>query len=196
MLRFLALLLACSSAFAQPAQWPGVGKTADFITGKHGADDDGHRWAAWRYLSADGFRWVPFAAALRRDKVLVLTNPMRGEKIDDYLNRMWSANGALPCEDTAISSICDTAKVALSKIDPPEPPVFVVAKNGTSTTRPMYSFNPVTNTVGALISKRATVGATCGCWAYGVRKGSSAYCIVVDPAGATKANEVAICTPQ
>lgn len=32
---FLALLLVCSNAFAQPAQWPGVGKTIDFITGKH-----------------------------------------------------------------------------------------------------------------------------------------------------------------
>jgi len=193
---FIALLFVFSNAFAQPAQWPGVGKTADFITGKHGSDDDGHRWAAWRYLSADGFKWVGYTAVLRRDKVLNLTTPQPGEKLDDYLNRMWAANGALPCSDTAISSICDTARLELNKITPPEPPVFVVAKNGTSTTRPMYSFNPVTNTVGALISKRATVGATCGCWAYGVRKGSSAYCIVVDPAGATKATEVAICAPQ
>lgn len=33
---FIALLFVFSNAFAQPAQWPGVGKTVDFITGKHG----------------------------------------------------------------------------------------------------------------------------------------------------------------
>lgn len=192
---FLALLFVCSSAFAQPAQWPGVGKTADFITGKHGSDDEGHRWAAWRYLSADGFKWVGYTAVLRRDKVLNLTTPQVGEKLDDYLNRMWAANGALPCSDTAISSICDTARLALNQIPAPANPQFVVAKNGTATTRPMYALNVEQNTVGATISKRAPVGAKCACDETGIRKGATAYCPVwIGPS--LIVSELAICTPQ
>ena len=131
MFSMFCLFFVCVSAQAQvkpPAQWPIYGKTANFITGTHGAADDGHRWAAWRYISADGFKWVDYTAVIRRDKVINLTSPATGESMSDYLNRMWAANGALPCSDTAILSICDTAKIALKAIIPPEPPAFVVAK--------------------------------------------------------------------
>lgn len=193
---FLLLLFLSLSAHAQtppPAQWPIIGKTSDFITGKHGTDDDGHRWAAWRYLSSDGFRWVNYTAVLRRDKVLNLTAPNAGEKLDDYLNRMWGANGALPCSDTAISSICDTARLELNKIPAPANPKFVVAKNLTSTTRPMYALNVEQNTVGALISKRAPVDALCACDETGIRKGTTAYCPVWI-GNSLLVSELAICT--
>lgn len=195
---FLLLLFMSLSAHAQtaPKQWPIYGKTENFITGKHGTDDDGHRWAAWRYLSDDGFRWVSFVAVIRRDKVLNLTAPLAGENPGAYLTRMWSANAPLPCTDSAISSICDTALAAIRAVPSPEPPAFVVAKNGTALTRPMYAYEPFTKVLGAQIAKRATVGAECACWAEGMRKGTTAYCIVVDPAGSTRADEVAICSPK
>lgn len=195
---FLLLLFLSLGAQAQtkpPVQWPIIGKTTDFITGKHGTDDDGHRWAAWRYLSADGFQWRNYTAVLRRDKVLNLTAPNAGEKLDDYLNRMWSANGALPCSDTAISSICDTARLALNQIPAPPNPQFIVAKNGTATTRPMYALNVEQNTVGATISKRAPVGAKCACDETGIRKGATAYCPVwIGPSMIV--SELAICVPK
>lgn len=174
------LLLLCFSAQAQepPKQWPIIGDTREFVTGKHGDDDAGHRWAAWRYLDSNGFEWRDFIAVLRRDKVLELTPQLPGEAAAAYYTRMWVANAPLPCSDTAISSICDTARVALAKTPPPQNPRFVVAKNGTSATRPMYALNVDANTVGALISKRAPVGAKCECAGLGVRKGSTAYCPV------------------
>lgn len=194
-MRLLFVILICLSANAhsQPAQWPGVGKTSDFITGKHGADDDGHRWAAWRYLSADGFQWRDYTAVLRRDKVLVSVPKVAGESIADHLNRTWAANGALACEDTAILSICDTAKAALKAIPAPTNPQFVVAKNGASITRPMYALNVMENTVGAQISKRAPVGNKCECAEAGVRKNGDAYCAVWIGASLI-VSELAICT--
>lgn len=177
----IALFFLCFSAQAQvppPGQWPGVGETRSFTTGKHGDDDSGHRWAGWHYLDANGFEWRTFIGVLRRDKVLQLSAPRTGENPADYYNRMWSANAQLPCTDTAISSICDTARAEMAKTPAPPDPVFVVAKNGTSTTRPMYALNVDANTVGAQISKRAPVGARCECTVSGVRKGSTAYCPV------------------
>lgn len=193
---FILLVFAASFAHAQPAQWPVVGKTTGFITGKHGTADDGHRWAAWRYLSADGFRWVPYVAVLRRDKVLNYITEIPGEPAEAYLNRMWAANTPLPCADTAIKSICDTAWDALAKTTEPEPPRFVVAKNGASLTRPMYSYNITTKAVGAVVKRRATVGDPCACWAYGVKQGTTNWCIVPNAEGTARADEVAACVRQ
>lgn len=194
---FVALLCAAFSAQAQvppPGQWPIIGKTENFITGKHGDDDAGHRWAAWRYLDDNGFRYRTFIAVLRRDKVLSLTAPLAGESPSAYYTRMWSANAPLPCSDTAISSICDTARRAIAQVPSPEPPKFVVAKNGTTLTRPVYRLDLTTMTVGALIAgKRAPVGADCACWASGVRKSGTPYCAWASAAGDTLADEVTVC---
>lgn len=198
-MRFLALILLSVSALAPaqvppPAQWPIVGDTRDFVTGKHGTDDAGHRWAAWRYLDADGFRYRTFVAVLRRDKVLNLTAPLPGETPGAYYTRMWSANAPLPCTDSAISSICDTAFAEIRKIPLPEPPRFIVAKNGTSTTRPVYALDLQTKTIGALIpGVRAPVGADCACWASGVRRSGAAYCAWSSPNADTRADQVTVC---
>lgn len=191
------VLFLCFSAQAQvppPKQWPIIGDTRDFVTGKHGTDDAGHRWAAWRYLDDDGFRYRTFVAVLRRDKVLNLTAPLPGENPGAYYTRMWSANAPLPCTDTAISSICDTARNAIREIPPPAPPRFVVAKNGTTATRPVYSLDLTTKTVGALIpGVRAPVGAECACWASGVRKSGTPYCAWATAAADTRADQVTVC---
>lgn len=196
----LSLALLPMFAFGQvppPAQWPIVGDTRDFITGKHGTDDAGHRWAAWRYLDANGFAWVDYTAALRRDKVLVLTGQLAGETQAAWATRMWLANSPLPCSDTAISSICQTAAAQLATMPAPEPPAFVVARNGTTLTRPVYAFDVATKTVGALISGvRAPVGADCACWAYGARKNGTAYCVWVSAAKDTRADQVTACAKK
>jgi hypothetical protein len=190
----LLLALFCTLAGAQPAHWPIIGDTRDFVTGKHGIDDAGHRWGAWRYLSADGFRWVSYTAALRRDKVLNLTAQLPGETPAAWATRMWHVNAPLPCSDTAISAICDTARAELARITPPEPPRFVVAKNGTTLTRPVYRLDLETKTVGELIAgKRAPVGVECACWASGVRRNGTAMCAWTSPAGDTRADEVTAC---
>lgn len=180
-----------------PKQWPIVGNTANFTTGQHGTDDAGHRWAAWRYLDDDGFRYRTFIAVLRRDKVLNLTAPLAGESPGAYYTRMWSANAPLPCSDTAISAICDTARQAMAQVPSPNPPAFVVAKNGTSTTRPVYSFDVTTRTVGVLLSGvRAPVGGQCACWASGVRKNGTPYCAWATNNADTRADQVTICRPE
>lgn len=199
-LKALLLLFFPLISWAQvppPGQWPIIGQTENFMTGKHGDDDAGHRWAAWRYLDDDGFRYRTFIAVLRRDKVLQLTAPQAGESMSAYYTRMWSANAPLPCTDSAISSICDTARNAIRQVPMPEPPRFVVAKNGTSTTRPVYSLDVATNTLGVLLQGvRAPVGGQCACWASGIRKGSTAYCAWATNAADTRADQVTICRPE
>lgn len=191
------LIFADSMAIAQtpPGYWPVIspGKTTGFIVGKHGTDDAGHRWAAWYYLSDDGFRWIPTWQVLRRDKVLASVPEIPGEAPADYLLRLWRANTPLPCSDTAIKSICDTAQAELARQPLPEPPAFVVAKNGSTPTRPVRSYYPATRTLGALMTKRAPVGVECACWASGVRTGGSAWCAWTSPAGDTRGDEVTLC---
>lgn len=188
-------VLAFAQAPSPPARWALIDtETANFITGKHGTDDAGHRWAAWRYVDADGFRYRSAIVVLRRDHVLQLTPPNAGESMRDYANRMWVTNVRLPCTDTAISSICDTARTALAATAAPEPPRFVVAKNGTTATRPVYALDLKTKTVGALIpGVRAPVGADCACWASGVRKNGTAMCTWMAPAADTRADQVTVC---
>lgn len=191
------LLLLCFSAQAQvppPKQWPIIGDTRDFVTGKHGTDDAGHRWTGYRYLDDNGFSWLTFVGVLRRDKVLQLSAPLAGESQADYAARMWAANSPLPCADTAISSICDTARAEMAKVPLPDPPRFVVAKNGTTLTRPVYRLDLKTMTVGDLIAgKRAPVGVECACWASGVRKAGKPMCTWYKPEGDSRADEVTAC---
>ena len=196
---FLLLLFMSLSAHAQTVpKFPSAGNvTAQFTAGKHGTADDGHRWAHWYYLSDDGFRWIATWQVLRRDKVLVTVPEMKGETAQAYMARVYKANMPLPCSDTAIKSICDTARADQVSRAEPEPPRFVVSEKGvTGTTRPVRKFDPVTKSLGATMSKRAPVGASCACWAYGVRSGSTAWCVWVSPAGDTRADEVTQCRAE
>lgn len=191
------LIFAVSLAVAQtpPGYWPVVnpGQATGLITGKFSDSVRNHRWAAWHYLSDDGFRWIPTVQVLRSDKVLVSVPEIPGEAPVDFLLRTWRANMPLPCSDAAVKSICDAARAEQIKQTPPEPPAFVVAKNGASATRPVRSYDPATRTLGAVTSKRAPVGNACACWAFGVRVGGSAWCVWTTPAVDTRSDEVTIC---
>ena len=196
LLLFLSLSL---SAHAQTVpKFPAAGNvTAQFTAGQHGDADAGHRWAHWYYLSDDGFRWIATWQVLRRDKVLVTVPEVKGETAQAYMARVYAANMPLPCSDTAIKSICDTARADQVSRDPPEPPRFVVSEKGiTGTTRPVRRFDPVTKALGATMTKRAPVGAECLCWAYGVRVGSNAWCPWATAAGDTRADEVTQCRAE
>jgi len=196
---FILLLFLSLSAHAQTVpKFPTAGNvTAQFTAGQHGDADAGHRWAHWYYLSDDGFRWIATWQVLRRDKVLVTVPEVKGETAQAYMARVYAANMPLPCSDTAIKSICDTARADQVSRDPPEPPRFVVSEKGIAgTTRPVRRFDPVTKALGATMSKRAPVGAPCACWAYGVRSGSTAWCVWVSPAGDTRADEVTQCRAE
>ena len=198
-MRALLLLLLCLSANAQTVpKFPAAGNvTAQFTAGQHGDADAGHRWAHWYYLSDDGFRWIATWQVLRRDKVLVTVPEVKGETAQAYMARVYVANMPLPCSDTAIKSICDTARADQVSRDPPEPPRFIVSeKSVTGTTRPVRKFDPVTKALGATMTKRAPVGAECLCWAYGVRVGSNAWCPWATVAGDTRADEVTQCRAE
>lgn len=201
---FLLLLFLSLGAQAQTVpKFPVAGNvTTDLHVGFHGAVDGGNRFANWYYLSDDGFRWIPTWQVLRRDKELVLVPEVKGETAQDYLARVYRANMPLPCSDTAIKSICDTARADQLSRDPPEPPRFVVSEKGvTGTTRPVRKFDPMTKALGVTLAKRVplqTNGAPtqCACWAYGVRSGSTAWCVWVSPAGDTRADEVTQCRAE
>lgn len=195
---FFALLQAGAALGQTPPKFPTAGTpTTQFVAGKHGTDDDGHRWAHWYYLSDDGFRWIATWQVLRRDKVLVTVPEVKGESAQTYMARVYRANVPLPCSDTAIKSICDTARDDQAKRPLPEPPAFVVSDKGiTGDTRPVRRLDIVTKTLGATIpNKRAPVGAPCMCWAYGVRSGSAAWCPWASAAGDTRGDEVTQCRP-
>jgi len=197
-MRALLLLLFCLSATAQTVpKFPTAGNvTTQFTAGQHGTADDGHRWAHWYYLSDDGFRWIATWQVLRRDKVLITVPEVKGETAQEYMARVYKANMPLPCSDTAIKSICDTARADQVSKPLPEPPRFSVATNGTSPTRPVKSLNIATKTLGATLAKRAPVGAECICWASGVRSGTSAWCAWASPLGDTRADEVTLCRAE
>jgi len=198
-MRALLLLLLCLSANAQTVpKFPAAGNvTAQFTAGQHGDADAGHRWAHWYYLSDDGFRWIATWQVLRRDKVLVTVPEVKGETAQSYMARVYMANMPLPCSDTAIKSICDTARADQVSRDSPEPPRFIVSEKGvTGTTRPVRKFDLVTKALGATMTKRAPVGAECLCWAYGVRVGSNAWCPWANAAGDTRADEVTQCRAE
>lgn len=196
---FILMLFMSLSVHAQTVpKFPAAGnQTTQFVAGKHGTADDGHRWAHWYYLSDDGFRWVATWQVLRRDKVLVTVPEVKGETAQAYMARVYRANMPLPCSDTAIKSICDTARADQVSRDPPEPPRFIVSEKGiTGTTRPVRKFDPVTKVLGATMTKRAPVGAECLCWAYGVRVGGNAWCPWATAAGDTRADEVTQCRAE
>lgn len=196
------LLLLPLFSWAQvppPKQWPTLGVTVNHIEGHHGDQAAGHRWVAYRRLDDNGFRYVPVVLVKRGDFDLVLPPQVPGEAVSAYLNRAWEANSPLPCSDTAIKSLCETGASALTAVDSPEPPRFVVAKNGTGTTRPVYSFDTTTQTVGVLLAGvRAPVltngePTQCACWAMGARKGKTAYCTWFRPAGDPQSDQVTMC---
>jgi hypothetical protein len=82
----------------------------------------------------------------------------------------------------------------LNAVQPPEVP-WIVAKNGTSADRPMY---PVTNGVRgttAIKGSRATVGASCACYALAIEEGKNSYCAIKGQS-VTDLNAVALCVSQ
>ena len=82
----------------------------------------------------------------------------------------------------------------------PPPPAWIVARNGTSATRPAYPFTPIpgakpnaTNgTRGTSSSGTAAVGSACDCVMSRVVSSTSSYCGVLP----TPATRVALCTKK
>ena len=57
-------------------------------------------------------------------------------------------------------------------------PVWIVAKNGTTPSRPVYMTAAGIRKTAAVASTRVAVGATCGCTTYAIEEGASSYCSV------------------
>ncbi len=146
----------------------------------------------------------------KRDGYKVSWPALDNLNIPQSLVAVWAANINVPCTDVSIKALCDAATTDAFANKPP-PPLWVVAKNGTNTTRPVYAYVPPVVTVaatatapaimtpakvGALIpAKRATVGAKCACWARGIVSGGSAYC-AVDNGPTSTLLELTVCLRQ
>jgi len=124
-----------------------------------------------------------------------LTDPMRSQlsalpgatSPAAAIEQMRIAHATTPLSDDALRAIWEPARARILASRPADT-VWLVARNGTTLTRPSY---PVTDGVRSTIASavRATVDMTCGCMRLRVVEGTSTYC-AFDGASAL----VALCT--
>lgn len=91
-----------------------------------------------------------------------VTNPS-----DSLLRSLWTANIKMDVTDPVLRAAFNAVRPEIVKTQP-APPAYVVAKNGTYTTRPSYAYIPPATasapaTRATTSTTRATVGATCDC---------------------------------
>lgn len=144
----------------------------------------GYGAVAWWY-SSDGFDWTLNWAFCTKDKcadqtmVADITNALASSDRLAAINAVMAKHHSLSANSVALLTWCPHwAEIKASR---PTPPVYVVAKNGTSTTRPAYPYTPATATTPASrdtkSTARATVTATCDCKVR-MFEGSTLYCAV------------------
>jgi hypothetical protein len=131
-------------------------------------------WAYW--FCPDPYK-VAYVVTARHKDTQFKVPATDGMTVPQMLEAIWTANVATSLGDPKLLPLTQAAVDHLSGRLPPVPK-WAVAKNGTTTTRPVYLRNE-NGTLGALVKDaRATVGAECTCSADGGRvvSGSSTYC--------------------
>lgn len=143
-------------------------------------------WAGWWCPSGPYTPWTRQVAAVRFDLLGKAAAASAGAAIVAKDHAALVALRDRPVWGADLGPVLDQGWDDITAARPPGP-VWIVAPNGVSTTRPAY---PITNGVRSTASTgRATVGATCDCAVRSV-EGSSSYC-----ATNTERTLVALCRP-
>lgn len=183
----LILALIGFDVAAQPAVPPCFAKPLG--TGTYAVTKklpDGAEWSRWYCAQTPTFPFQWEMIVMAKAPGVTLTWPkLDGLNTQQSLEAVWRANVALSCDAPSIKQLClDAIADARASKDAPPNPVYVVSKNGTTLTRPVYAYaSPASGVVGAgtvgksITGKRATVGASCGCASRGVMNNGNAYCI-------------------
>lgn len=183
-LAFCLLVASVSSNAAQPACWPaevpgGTGSTTVVLQIAEGMSfvwkcPDGKLYYRAVLLSYTG----PGTGALFAE-ALTYKSPT------EALAALWSkydTPGSGPAWDTLTEKTIAAGRAAFGG-----KPAFIVAKNGTVTTRPAFAV--VAGKRSFSSTNRALVGSACDCAALKLTEGSTTYCQVAT-------NLVAICVPN
>ena len=174
MKRIFAILLLAFASLAQagPACWPkmaggaGVGLVRGALegVGQYSAVwcPTPYKWRVQTWTALDGY---------------TIKYPTIGEgmPLTQALNAAWAMNVTSACAD---DRLCEAAEAAAQATKPADPR-WIVAKNGTSLTRPMWVVNlekPIATFTAS--TQRATVGAQCDCASLARIKGTQTLCYV------------------
>lgn len=191
--RIVLLLIAALALLAEPRQanaaepscWPaqamGSGTLARAERVELMPQPQYRGWVVWWYCS-DEFEWSHRAFTCLESQLAqcltgvdtTLTDPAK-------LEALRAQKVKTPLRGVPNEWIC--AYALRDHIGPktPAPPAYAVAKNGSYTTRPAYTFTPATATTPAVRAPvgtaRATVTATCDCKVR-LYEGKTLYCAV------------------
>ena len=181
----LAILLLAFAGVAQagPACWPkmvggaGVGIVSGSLEGV------GQYSAVW---CPTPYTWRVQTFTALEGYSIKYPSIGDGMTVVQVLDAAWALNVTSPCAD---ARLCEAAEAAAQATKPADPK-WVVAKNGTSTTRPMWIVDlslPVATFTASTL--RAPVGATCDCVGLAKVKGTQTLCYVENIA-----DDLAACT--
>lgn len=183
-----ALLLA-GNAFADECRPSPIGKhpivSSESVKQPH---PDG----TWSYWQCSDPYVVRFRVELLRHDHKPKLPDFTGLTLEQSFDALIAANRNKPYDDPSLASLRAAAEAHIAAHMPPLPK-WAVAKNGTTTTRPVYGRNE-DGTLGALVKGvRSPVGAECICSADGGRvvSGSSTYCAF----GSEDPVRVTLCKP-
>ena len=154
-------------------------------------------WAYWYCLQTvtTPFDWE--VVVMANAAGTKLTWPaLDGLTTQQSLEAVWKANVSLSCTDPSIKTLC-TAAQSDAKLNKPSAPLYLVAKNGTTTTRPMYAYMPASGSVppavgAVIVGSRAAVGSVCDCATRGLLSSGNAYCML----NKGMPSELTVCTKQ
>jgi hypothetical protein len=173
MKRLIALFLLSLTChvYAGPTCWPkSVGGTGvGMLTGS--IDTVGQ----WRAVWCPGpYRWQLQTWTTAEGYAYKYPPGMESMTLLQALEAAYALNVSFACAD---QRLCDAAVLAAKTTKPPDPS-WVVAKNGTSTTRPMWSavFGADGQPVFTASTLRANVGVSCDCANMAVMKGTQTQC--------------------
>lgn len=155
-------LLWGAVARAAPQCWPKPFGTGSYmVTSAAAAPNSFGEWAYW--FCPDPFK-VSFVITTRaKGTELKLPPTTEGMTPAQILQAVWDANVAVDLNDDKVIALTGAAVFHI-EAHMPARPKWIVAKNGTTTTRPVYLRNADgTRATAALSGVRATVGAPCTC---------------------------------
>lgn len=183
-------LLFGSLARAQDTRPAPFGPCSAWVTSESAGQPhaDG-TWFVW--FCSDAFSVTPHWRALRYD--FKLKAPAAASTPAGVFDSFQAANMTTPAGDPSLSGLRDAA-LAWAAANAPPAPRWIVAKNGTTTTRPVYLRNADgTRATTALAGIRATVGAPCTCADPARRVGDGTGSTYCDPRAVTPV-VVTLCT--
>jgi hypothetical protein len=187
----LFVLLFVGSASAAPQCWPKPFGTGSFmVTSTTVEPNEFGEWAYW--FCPDPFK-VSFVITTRAKGTELRVPVTEGMTVTQTLQAIWDANVKVDLLDDKVIALTGAA-VGHIEAHMPARPKWVVAKNGTTTTRPVYLRKADgTRSTSAVSGVRATVGAPCTCDDPARRVGDGTTATYCDPRAVTPV-VVTLCT--